>query len=61
MVMSPAGFSWLESAAIVNNRPILSSDYELKGSVGKKYISGREPKGAWRQDQFIGSKPPVVK
>jgi hypothetical protein len=27
----------------------------------KKKISGREPQGAWRQDELIGDKPPVVK
>jgi hypothetical protein len=24
-------------------------------------ISGRDPQGAWRQDELIGGKPPVVK
>jgi hypothetical protein len=23
--------------------------------------SGRDPQGAWRQDELIGSKPPVIK
>jgi hypothetical protein len=27
----------------------------------KKKISGREPQGAWRKDEQIGVKPPVVK
>jgi hypothetical protein len=27
----------------------------------KNTISGREPQGAWRQDELIGGKPPVVK
>jgi hypothetical protein len=27
----------------------------------KKEISGREYQGAWRQDELIGGKPPVVK
>jgi hypothetical protein len=27
----------------------------------KKNISGRESQGAWRQDELIGGKPPVVK
>jgi hypothetical protein len=35
-------------------------DYDRKGSVEKE-ISGREPQGAWRQDELIGGKPPVVK
>jgi hypothetical protein len=27
----------------------------------KKQNSGREPQGAWRQDELMGGKPPVVK
>jgi hypothetical protein len=27
----------------------------------KKKTSGRESQGAWRQDELIGGKPPVVK
>jgi hypothetical protein len=27
----------------------------------KKEIFGHEPEGAWRQDELIGGKPPVVK
>jgi hypothetical protein len=27
----------------------------------KKNISGRDPQGAWRQEELIGGKPPVVK
>jgi hypothetical protein len=27
----------------------------------QKKISRREPQGAWRQDELIGGKPPVVK
>jgi hypothetical protein len=26
-----------------------------------KKISGREPQGAWHQDELIGGKPPVIK
>jgi hypothetical protein len=26
----------------------------------QKKISGRDPQGAWRQDELIGSKPPVA-
>jgi hypothetical protein len=26
-----------------------------------KKIFGREPQGAWHQDELIGGKPPVVK
>jgi hypothetical protein len=52
-------------AAIVNNRRILSSermlhkDYDRKGLVEKN--TGRRSQGAWRQDELIGGKPPVVK
>jgi hypothetical protein len=35
--------------------------YHCKGSVAKKNIAGRDPQGAWRQDELIGGKPPVVK
>jgi hypothetical protein len=38
---------------------MLHKDYDRKGSVEK--ISGRESKGAWRQDELIGGKPSVVK
>jgi hypothetical protein len=27
----------------------------------QKEISGRDPQGAWRQDELNGGKPPVVK
>jgi hypothetical protein len=53
-------------AKIVNDRPILSSermlhkDYDLKCSVEKKN-AGHESQGAWRQDELIGGKPPVIK
>jgi hypothetical protein len=37
---------------------MLDKEYYRKGSVEK--ISGRGPRGAWRQDELIGGKPPVV-
>jgi hypothetical protein len=41
---------------------MLHKDYDSKGSVAKNNkISDREPQGAWRQDEVIGGKPPVVK
>jgi hypothetical protein len=49
----------------VRDKPIFSSErmlhknYYRKGSVEKK-ISGRDPQGAWRQDELIGGKQPVV-
>jgi hypothetical protein len=51
----------------IRDKPILSSerllhkDYGRKSSVAKKKISGRDSQGAWRQDELIGGKPPVVK
>jgi hypothetical protein len=39
---------------------MLHKDYDRKGSVGGKF-SDRDPQGAWRQDELIGGKPPVVK
>jgi hypothetical protein len=54
-------------AAIVNYRPILSSerklrkDYDRNCSVEKKKNADLESQGARRQDELIGSKPPVVK
>jgi hypothetical protein len=50
----------------IRDKPIFSSermlheDYYLTGWAEKK-ISGRESQGAWRQDERIGGKPPVVK
>jgi hypothetical protein len=50
----------------MGDKPILSSermlrkDYVRMSSVAKKN-SGREPEGAWRQDEVIGIKPPAVK
>jgi hypothetical protein len=34
--------------------------YDRMGSVAKK-IYGREPEGAWLQDELTGGKPKVVK
>jgi hypothetical protein len=39
---------------------MLRKEYYRKGSVEKK-ISGCESQGAWRQDELMGGKPPVVK
>jgi hypothetical protein len=38
---------------------MLRKDYDHKGLV--KNISGREPQGAWRQDELIGCKPSAIK
>jgi hypothetical protein len=46
----------------LRDKPILSSERILsKGSVAKKIKSGREPQGAWCQDELTGGKPSVVK
>jgi hypothetical protein len=39
---------------------MLYEDYNRNGSVEKKN-TGRESQGAYRQDELIGGKPPVVK
>jgi hypothetical protein len=33
----------------------------MTAGVQLKKIDGRESQGAWRQDELIGGKPPVVK
>jgi hypothetical protein len=49
----------------IRDKPIFSlermlrKDYDGKGSVEE--ISGRDSQGAWRQDEEVGGKPPVVK
>jgi hypothetical protein len=42
---------------------MVHKDYDRKGSVAKKKKkkTGREPQEAWRQEELIGGKPPVVK
>jgi hypothetical protein len=41
---------------------MLHKDYDRKGSVEKKTkISGRQPQGAWCQNELIGGKLPLVK
>jgi hypothetical protein len=39
---------------------LLHKDYYRRSSAEKKK-SGRGSQGAWRQDELIGGKPPVVK
>jgi hypothetical protein len=49
----------------VRDKPILSSERMLRKDYNRKAavenISRRESQGAWRQDELIDSKPPVVK
>jgi hypothetical protein len=40
---------------------MLHKDYDRKGLVAKKKVSGRETQGAWRRAELIGGKLPVVK
>jgi hypothetical protein len=40
---------------------MIHEEYDRKGSVAEKKISGRGPQGAWHQYELIGGKPPVVK
>jgi hypothetical protein len=60
-------YTWQRRSLLIRHERILSSDRMLhkdcdrKGSVAKKKISGYEPQRAWRQDELIGSKLPVVK
>jgi hypothetical protein len=44
----------------LSSERMIHKDYDRKGSIAKKN-SGREPQGAWRQDELMGGKPPVVK
>jgi hypothetical protein len=40
---------------------MLHKDYYRSRSAEKKKVSGREPEEAWRQDELIGGKSPVLK
>jgi hypothetical protein len=59
-------YTWQSDIIFIRDKPILSSermlhkDYDRRGSV-KKNESGREPQEAWRQDELISGKPPVLK
>jgi hypothetical protein len=47
----------------LSSESMLHKDYDRKGSAGGGGggISGREPQGAWRQDELLGDKPPTLK
>jgi hypothetical protein len=57
---------WRGPVAIVNDKPILSSermlykDYNRRCSIERKE-SGRESQGAQSKEELIGGKPQVVK
>jgi hypothetical protein len=50
---------FIREKLIFSSERMLHKDYDSKGSVEKKF--SRDPQGAWRQDEGIGGKPPVVK
>jgi hypothetical protein len=51
---------FMRDKPIFSAERMLHKDYYRRSSTEKK-ISGRESQGAWRQDELIGGKPPVVK
>jgi hypothetical protein len=51
---------FIRDKTILSSEGMLRKDYYRKGSF-KKNFSGREAQGAWRQDELIGDKLPVVK
>jgi hypothetical protein len=59
-------YTWRKPSLFIRDKPICSSermlhkDYDRKGSVAQT-VFDRDPQGAWRQDELIGGKPPVVK
>jgi hypothetical protein len=57
--LNSVGYLFIRDKPIFFSETMLCEDYDCMGSVEK--ISCREPQGAWRQDDLIDSKPPVVK
>jgi hypothetical protein len=52
---------FIRDIPIFSSERILHKDYDSKSPVGGKNPSGRDPQGAWHQDELIGGKSPVVK
>jgi hypothetical protein len=52
---------FITDAPVFSSERIVHKDYDRKGSVAKIKDSGRETQEAWRQDDLIGGKLPVVK
>jgi hypothetical protein len=50
---------FLRDKPILSSERVLHKDYDDKGAVEE--ISGGESQMAWRQDELIGGKQPVVK
>jgi hypothetical protein len=48
--------TWYMCDTYIRHRPFLFIRDETK-----RKNSGRDPQGAWRQDELIGGKPPVEK
>jgi hypothetical protein len=40
---------------------MLHIDYDRNSSIEERKVNGCEPQGAWRQDELMGGKPPIVK
>jgi hypothetical protein len=53
--------TYVRDVHLKKTKPIHKSykEYGRKGSVTKNF--GPESRGTWRQEELIGSKPPVVK
>jgi hypothetical protein len=54
------GSLFIGDTPILSTKKMLHKDYVLKRSVAKKSMVGGT-QGAWRQDEMIVGKPPVVK
>jgi hypothetical protein len=55
------GVRWRRPPVIVIDRHIRYYVRTMTARVSLKKVAGRDPQGAWRQDELIGGKPPVVK
>jgi hypothetical protein len=47
--------------ALLSSERMSHTGYGRKGSIEKNKNSDRKHQGAWRQDELIGGKPPLVK
>jgi hypothetical protein len=58
-------YTWQTPNIFIRDKPTSASGRVLHKEYNRKYSleknSGRESQGAWRQDEMIGGKPPVVK
>jgi hypothetical protein len=51
---------FMRDKPIFSSEMMLQKDYSRRSSIEKE-ICDRGSQGAWRQDELIGGKPPVVK